>query len=532
MADTRQRVIIKVFRKYSNALGPDALNLIEEILEEHDIPEDDLETSIETLARDYNKQDDATMKVSVEVLRRVYAKLQDQDDDDEIHKDGLNPENHLFFIDAYEMPKWHWSNERGSFERSSTSLSVSASPESRILAIRDRLDIIRQCILRNEHFAPSTIPSRDREKLVTLKSTKQLLGRPGQRFLLLGMLTHNKEGKMCLEDADGTVVLDYSTLDEPGEGLYTEGCFALVEGEYTEDATLKIIAIGQPPSEPRATARSIYGHIDFLGKGSTSILEDAHLALRVREELHDMHFFFLSDVWLDVPDTLKNLRRMFDNCIENDFIPKAIVLCGDFSSKSISQGSGRDIQRYQDGFDALADLVAQYPSITRYTHFLFVPGPLDLTLNSILPRRPIMSSFLTKLKNKIPKIHFATNPCRIKFFDQEIVIFREDMMSKMLRNMIGTKAEISSEDLKRYLVQTILDQMHLCPLALNIQPILADYDHSLRLYPLPTALVLADKYDRYKLTYMGCHVFNPGTFSSNKPVFWMYKPAELNSEEW
>lgn len=30
--------------------------------------------------------------------------------------------------------------------------------------------------------------------------------------------------------------------------------------------------------------------------------------------------------------------------------------------------------------------------------------------------------------------------------------------------------------------------MHLCPLALNIQPILADYDHSLRLYPLPTAV--------------------------------------------
>jgi DNA polymerase epsilon subunit 2 len=48
--------------------------------------------------------------------------------------------------------------------------------------------------------------------LVTLKSTKQLLGRPGHRFLLLGMLTHNKEGKMCLEDADGGVVLDYSTL--------------------------------------------------------------------------------------------------------------------------------------------------------------------------------------------------------------------------------------------------------------------------------------------------------------------------------
>lgn len=179
-----------------------------------------------------------------------------------------------------------------------------------------------------------------------------------------------------------------------------------------------------------------------------------------------MHFFFLSDVWLDVPATLTNLQRMFDNCIENDFIPKVIVLCGNFSSKSISRGSGRDIQRYQgwlcsphknlltyislDGFDALADLVTQYPLIIRTTHFVIVPGPQDLSLNSILPRRPIMSSFTTKLKSKIPKVHFATNPCRIKFFDQEIVIFREDIMSKMLRNMVGAKPEVSSTDLKRY----------------------------------------------------------------------------------
>lgn len=61
-----------------------------------------------------------------------------------------------------------------------------------------------------------------------------------------------------------------------------------------------------------------------------------------------------------------------------------------------------------------------------------------------------MSSFTSKLKNKIPKIHFASNPCRIKFFDQEIVIFREDMMSKILRNMVGAKLDVSSSDLKRY----------------------------------------------------------------------------------
>ncbi|KAF9446959.1 hypothetical protein P691DRAFT_636745, partial [Macrolepiota fuliginosa MF-IS2] len=97
MADTRQRTIIKVFRKYSNALGPDALSFIEDILEEHEIAEEDFESSIETLAREYNKQDGKSVRlVTVEVLRRVYASLQDQDDDGEIHKDGLNPENHLF----------------------------------------------------------------------------------------------------------------------------------------------------------------------------------------------------------------------------------------------------------------------------------------------------------------------------------------------------------------------------------------------------------------------------------------------------
>lgn len=96
--------------------------------------------------------------------------------------------------------------------RASNPLSVSGSAESRVLSVRNRLNIIRQSVLRNEHFAPSTLPSRDRERLVTLKSTKQLLGRASERFLLLGMIAHNKEGKLCVEDADGSVELDLSKL--------------------------------------------------------------------------------------------------------------------------------------------------------------------------------------------------------------------------------------------------------------------------------------------------------------------------------
>ncbi|KAK2466285.1 hypothetical protein APHAL10511_001927 [Amanita phalloides] len=531
MSDVRQRTIIKVFRKYSNSLGPDALELVQEILAEHDIQDADVESSLETLAKEYNKQDDASMKVSVDVLRRVYEFLRDQGEATSTEKEFLDPDSHLFLIDAFEMPLWHWSSERGTFEKHATTLTSSGSSETRVLAMRNRLNIIKQCVLRNEHFAPSTLPSRDRERLVTLKSTKQMLGRAGERFLLLGMLAYNKEGRLCLEDADGSVPLDLTKMDEPGDGIFTEGCFALVEGEYTEDDSLEVIAMGQPPCEPRETSRSIYAHIDFLGKGATSLMEDAKYSIRVKEEFQDLNFFFLSDVWLDHNRTLPGLRKIFDNCVENSFIPKLIVLCGNFTSKPIAHGSGRDLQVYQENFDVLADLIASYPVILRSTHFVFVPGPLDLTVNAVLPKRPLLSSLAARLRSKIPKFHFGTNPSRIKFFNQEIVVLREDTMSRMLRNTVGVKTDARGDTLKRFLVQSILDQGHLNPFTISIQPTLADYDHTLRLYPLPTAVVLADRYDRYKMTYTGCHVFNPGSFVGRSLVFSTYTPAEMNSEE-
>jgi hypothetical protein len=107
-------------------------------------------------------------------------------------------------------------------------------------------------------------------------------------------------------------------------------------------------------------------------------------------------------------------------------------------------------ERHTENFDGLADLIAAYPSITRNTHFVLVPGPLDITANGILPRQHLLSFLVNRLRTKVPKIHFASNPCRIKFFDQEIVVFREETMTRMLRNAVGVKPDVNSEDLKRY----------------------------------------------------------------------------------
>jgi DNA polymerase epsilon subunit 2 len=139
MPVSRQQIIIRVFRKYSHSLGPDELEYLDEILKEHDITDEDVEMSIERIAKEYNKQDgsslavssrssgvhahffsgkDATMKVSVEILNRVYQTLQSSGDQRTRKEDGyLDPEDHLHFVDAFEMPLWHWSPERGSFEK-------------------------------------------------------------------------------------------------------------------------------------------------------------------------------------------------------------------------------------------------------------------------------------------------------------------------------------------------------------------------------------------------------------------------------
>lgn len=58
------------------------------------------------------------MKVSLDVLQRIYESLQDQGDrTNDGSKETLDPESHLYFVNAFDMPLWHWSVERGSFEK-------------------------------------------------------------------------------------------------------------------------------------------------------------------------------------------------------------------------------------------------------------------------------------------------------------------------------------------------------------------------------------------------------------------------------
>ena len=225
----------------------------------------------------------------------------------------------------------------------------------------------------------------------------------------------------------------------------------------------------------------------------------------------------------------------------------------------------------------------------------------------MLPKSPIPSYFTSSLREKLPPhtCNFTTNPCRIKYFTQEIVIHRDDILNRMRRQCVipptvkSHPDEEEEEDVTsavtEHLVKTVLDQGkhwllvqtskeiwkggggrrlgnvghcivgtmndgamivgimvvgimivgimvfeccfgsgytftgpfsnnlvanaflhlslhlsflsgHLCPLPLNQVPIRWSHDASLRLYPLPDLLLMADHYDQY--VHVFCHAMD------------------------
>jgi DNA polymerase epsilon subunit 2 len=103
--------------------------------------------------------------------------------------------------------------------------------------------------------------------------------------------------------------------------------------------------------------RSVHGHIDFLGTGPVTLLEETEFSERLKEEHLHLSFFAFSDLWLDNPQTLTGLKSILESCIENAFIPKVFIFCGNFCSTGVVTLNGKDVLRYQ-GTGRLSFIVA------------------------------------------------------------------------------------------------------------------------------------------------------------------------------
>ncbi|KAG0236585.1 DNA-directed DNA polymerase epsilon, subunit B [Actinomortierella wolfii] len=472
-----------------------------------------------------------------------------EDDEDDVDITEL-----FHVIGAFDIPRWTWNHDAKTFIRadptnftqepdlngSGTShhhhpshSSIAKYTDNKLLStaaaktamFRARYNLLMQKIMRNEQFAPPVFTGgMEHQQYLKITPLKALRGRAGGFFLCFGMLVQMSDGKFCLEDLDEKIELDIVVNCDRAAGMYTENTFVLVEGQYTDENVLKVKAIGLPPLERRANTKKVFGTIDFLG-APRELRSEEQLRV-ISEEYEDIAFAILSDVWLDQPKTFTALRKIFEG-YANTTVPLAFILCGSFKSEPFVY-SGQDSGPYRQGFTQLGELIAEFPVLANFSYFVFVPGPNDPWGGTTLPRPKIPDLFTQKLRSVVKRAIFTTNPCRIKYCDQEIVIFREDILNKLRRNCVIPPRE--DVLIQKQLVRTMIDGAHLCPLPLSVRPVYWAYDHALRLYPAPDALILADKFDAYNTNYEGCHCMNPGSFPASDYSWIVYYPASRRSD--
>ncbi|KAI1237435.1 DNA polymerase epsilon subunit 2, partial [Lamprotornis superbus] len=402
-------------------------------------------------------------------------------------------ENVFNIIGAFDIPRFIYNSERKKFlPLSMTDLpgpSLFGTARDKAELYRERYSILQQRTHRHELFTPSPVVAHpdDSKSKFQLKTVETLLGNTAKvgEVIVLGMITQLKEGKFFLEDPTGVVQLDLSKAIS----------FCCDGGISCRPAGFKIE----------------HSTVGYTLNPALSWQKASAKLKQLEEENEDAMFVFVSDVWLDQAEVLEKLHMMFSGY--SSAPPTCFFFCGNFSSAPYGKNQ---IQSLKGSLKALADIICEYPSIHKSSRFVFVPGPEDPGPGSILPRPPLAENITQEFRQLVPFSVFTTNPCRIQYCTQEIIIFREDLINKMCRNCVRFPS--SNMDIPSHFVKTILSQGHLTPLPLYVSPVFWAYDYSLRVYPLPDLLITADKHDPFTVTNTDCLCINPVYYPSNKTV--------------
>ncbi|PSN37360.1 DNA polymerase epsilon subunit 2 [Blattella germanica] len=447
-------------------------------------------------------------------------------------RSGLDETETVFnVISAFDVPVFTYNIERKKFLKVNTENTRTRIPQlfdfasAKASLYKDRYTILLQRTQRHKLFTPAILGSDTEVRKCELQPVEFLLSSSGKIIdaMVLGILTQLKEGKYYLEDPTGILELDLSEATF-NIGLYTENCFVLAGGSY-EDKVFHVCAIGFPPLEPTATSRAYFGNVNAFGGPSQVSLRTSAELLRYEQENEDGVLVFIADVWLDSIKVMEKLRVLFAGYA--DFPPVAFVFMGNFLS---SQQGSAHAATLRLRFKALGDLIAQFPELVDKSKFVFIPGPSDPASPNILPRFPLPKYITEEFQRKIPSSLFTTNPCRIQYCTQEIVVVREDLITKMCRNTIHFP---TSGALSEHFSKTILGQAHLAPLPLSVCPLYWSHDAALQLYPLPDLVVVADQSNSFttELTEHQVQVINPGSFPKNEFSFKIYIPAARRVED-
>jgi DNA polymerase epsilon subunit 2 len=291
--------------------------------------------------------------------------------------------------------------------------------------------------------------------------------------VLLGMLHRHPDG-LELEDLTGTILLkglENATIQK--SGFYTEGSIVMVNGQY-DNGVFFVERMGFPMLESKAET------LPFLPPQKKS--------LRTKSQ-HPLIIYSMANVGLDRPDKRQALQDLIGQLIEepNEAL---LVLFGNFTTESLT---------LPVALDELASILEDVPQ--RHT-IAVMPGPND-TPSACWPLPPMKSYSLSQL----PQVQLVSNPCRLEYGNQQIVLVRKDLIRDHLQSQVLTVSG-AKQSLATRVVNTILSQGHIMPQA----PIYWNYDHAMHLYPLPDLLLLGleEGEERLECSKEKCHVVIPG----------------------
>lgn len=219
-----------------------------------------------------------------------------------------------------------------------------------------------------------------------------------------------------------------------------EGSIVIAKGRY-EDEVFQVENMDFPPPENADTSRANIGDSNTFGGLHPTTLKLSEKLKAYEEKNMEDYFIFLSEFWVDSEIVLNKFRKILDGYHEDP--PVAFVLCGHFLSSVTNVAS---VKKLKEGFKKLANIVSEFQLIQQKTHFIFIPGPYDLGAPKILPRSSIPKCIIEDFMKVVPNTHLATNPCRLQYCTKEIVVFRENMLSKLCRNTLHYPKRPNEED--------------------------------------------------------------------------------------
>ncbi|XP_054651952.1 DNA polymerase epsilon subunit 2 [Dunckerocampus dactyliophorus] len=521
--DVARKIKSKVsadFKMRGLILRPEATKYMVEVLQS--VNASQLDDIIERVLDAVEKQPLSSSMIELSVVENAVQDCSQSSDD------AIN--NVFNIIGAFDVPRYIYNAERKKF----VPISMTSHPAPGLCGtardkaelFRERYTILQQRTRRHELFTPPAIGAAvvENQNKFQLKTIEALLGSTAKMggVIVLGMITQLKEGKYHLEDPTGTVELNISKA-QFHNGLYTESSFVLAEGWY-EDSVFHVNGFGTPPIEPSSATRAYFGNINFFGGPSATSVKASTKLKQLEEENEDAMFVVVSDVWLDSVEVMEKLNLMFSGYAA--LPPTCFIFCGNFSSAPYGR---TQIKSLKESLKVLADSICAHPSIHSSSRFVFVPGPEDPGPGTILPRPPLADHITEEFRRRVPFSVFTTNPCRIQYCSQEIIVIREDLVNKMCRNCVGLPN--SNLDIPNHFVRTILSQAHLTPLPLYVSPVFWAYDYTLRVYPVPDVVVFADKYDPFSINHLDCLCVNPGSFPKSGFTFKVYYPSNRTVED-